>query len=200
MLPARSEEERVARRRETVTKAVAKYRALHREELNAKQEARRKCNLPEQARRLREYRKRRPDRFRDYESRRVRPEGHKEAFNSYRREWALQNRDKQREHAHKRSGLKLGKLPRGTIKAVGAKQSWRCAACGCDLRQNGYHKDHIQALAKGGKHEPSNIQLLCPPCNLRKGTKDDAEFKALHGLSGDCWSALAVGLTAGVAA
>jgi 5-methylcytosine-specific restriction endonuclease McrA len=35
----------------------------------------------------------------------------------------------------------------------------------------GLHVDHIRPLAKGGKHEPSNLQLLTPEENLKKGAK-----------------------------
>lgn len=35
----------------------------------------------------------------------------------------------------------------------------------------GLHVDHIKPLSKGGLHEPSNLQLLTPRDNLRKGSK-----------------------------
>lgn len=44
-----------------------------------------------------------------------------------------------------------------------------CLCCGdkADLLT----KDHIVPLSYGGSHEPSNIQPLCLPCNLKKYTK-----------------------------
>jgi 5-methylcytosine-specific restriction endonuclease McrA len=36
--------------------------------------------------------------------------------------------------------------------------------------------DHIMPLARGGKHSPANIQLLCPPCNLRKSAKHPIDY------------------------
>jgi 5-methylcytosine-specific restriction endonuclease McrA len=54
-------------------------------------------------------------------------------------------------------------------------QKGRCAACRVSLRR-GYHVDHINALARGGRNEKTNIQLLCAPCNRRKHTKSPEEF------------------------
>lgn len=46
---------------------------------------------------------------------------------------------------------------------------WRCP-CG-DTLLNGYHYDHVIALAAGGQHCVENLQVLCPRCNLRKGAR-----------------------------
>jgi len=32
--------------------------------------------------------------------------------------------------------------------------------------------DHIVPRARGGQNEPTNLQLLCEPCNASKGAKD----------------------------
>ena len=52
-------------------------------------------------------------------------------------------------------------------------QGGHCAICGtfvdCD---ESYHIDHMKAWSKGGATELYNLQLLCPPCNLRKGARD----------------------------
>lgn len=38
--------------------------------------------------------------------------------------------------------------------------------------------DHIQPLAKGGKHSANNVWLICLSCNLRKGKKTLKELLA----------------------
>ena len=35
----------------------------------------------------------------------------------------------------------------------------------------GYHVDHIIPTSAGGKHEPSNLQIVSPEYNMRKGAK-----------------------------
>ncbi len=54
-------------------------------------------------------------------------------------------------------------------------------ACKADLSQVLTHVDHIVALANGGRHEMTNLQLLCRLCNQQKHTKDFGEFLALKG-------------------
>lgn len=68
------------------------------------------------------------------------------------------------------------RLPRGFLPALLSKQRGRCAGCGASIR-NGYHADHVVPLARGGKHEPDNIQLLCPRCNMTKHAKDPVEWR-----------------------
>lgn len=57
-------------------------------------------------------------------------------------------------------------------------QNGLCAGCGCNI-SSGYHVDHIVALVNGGSNWPENLQLLCPPCNMKKGMKSQSEFLAL---------------------
>lgn len=85
-----------------------------------------------------------------------------------RRAWTKEN------HARRREG-KGGRLPNGTVATIGALQRWRCAICRVDIKP-AHHIDHIMPLARGGRHEPRNIQLLCPPCNLKKGASHPADY------------------------
>ena len=55
-------------------------------------------------------------------------------------------------------------------------QKYRCIACNTNVKISGYHIDHIIALAKGGSDYISNIQILCPACNLSKQDKTMFEF------------------------
>ncbi len=90
------------------------------------------------------------------------------------------NPHKVREFANRRNHRKYGRLPRGTVLKIGEAQKWKCVACKCNI-QHKYHVDHITPLAKGGVHAPSNIQLLCPSCNVRKGAKDPIAFMQSRG-------------------
>ena len=46
-----------------------------------------------------------------------------------------------------------------------------CFCCGDKRPYDGLLIDHIIHASKGGKHELSNLQVLCRKCNSRKGTK-----------------------------
>jgi 5-methylcytosine-specific restriction endonuclease McrA len=61
------------------------------------------------------------------------------------------------------------------------KQKFRCPYCQMSIR-NGYHIDHINPLCLGGSNAIENIQLLCPPCNLRKSRKPPERFAREIGL------------------
>lgn len=83
--------------------------------------------------------------------------------------------DQAREYARKRRGKMIGRLPRGTVSRIGEAQKWKCIACKNCIKDQ-YHVDHTMPLAKGGEHEPRNLQLLCPTCNLTKSAKHPIDF------------------------
>lgn len=59
-------------------------------------------------------------------------------------------------------------------------QRGRCTVCKEELNQT-YHVDHVMPLALGGRHEPLNLQLLCPPCNRKKHAIDPVDFMQQQG-------------------
>jgi 5-methylcytosine-specific restriction endonuclease McrA len=76
---------------------------------------------------------------------------------------------------HRRRAILLGALGKYSpqeIKELLRKQNCRCAepTCGSSLKKK-FHRDHIMPLTLGGGNSISNIQLLCPTCNLRKRAK-----------------------------
>lgn len=99
---------------------------------------------------------------------------------AYNQRYRAANPHKPREWSAKRKSLKTGRLPGGTVKRIGDAQRWRCAVCVTPLR-SGYHLDHVMPLARGGEHAPMNLQLLCPPCNVRKSAKDPIDFMQSRG-------------------
>lgn len=44
-----------------------------------------------------------------------------------------------------------------------------CANCGLSAQEAKLVLDHIISIAKGGKSEPRNLQILCAECNRIKG-------------------------------
>jgi hypothetical protein len=89
----------------------------------------------------------------------------------HQRKWAQANSDRRMVHRQNRRALKKrngGKLSKGITQTLLILQKNKCACCGYSL-ENGYHLDHIWPLALGGKNVDSNVQLLTPICNMRKG-------------------------------
>lgn len=103
-----------------------------------------------------------------------------EKESAYRKAYRAKNPEKVREFTRKRRGLMIGRLPRGTVKRIGERQRWKCVVCLACIKRD-YHMDHIMPLAKGGIHEASNLQLLCPPCNVRKSAKHPIDFMQERG-------------------
>ena len=50
----------------------------------------------------------------------------------------------------------------------GARNEFWCCACGSGDR---LEVDHVIPFSRGGKHDISNFQTLCKPCNVRKGAR-----------------------------
>jgi HNH endonuclease len=101
-----------------------------------------------------------------------------ESLKKYRRA----NPDIARSFSDRRLARKgSAKLPKGTITKIGDLQRWFCIICKEDLQWSGYHIDHIVPLARGGAHNPENIQLLCPTCNVRKSAKDPIDYMQERG-------------------
>lgn len=74
----------------------------------------------------------------------------------------------------------VGKITIQIISEINKQQRNRCVVCNLLLRKK-YHIDHIQPLSKGGSNLRSNLQLLCPPCNMEKSDKDPIDFMQSKG-------------------
>lgn len=95
----------------------------------------------------------------------------KEKLHIRNAEWKINNKDKVAAYVKNRDLLEhnSGKgISLQDWKDILDKYGNRCLACGAT---DGLSIDHIIPLFKGGTHDPSNIQPLCLPCNVKKGTK-----------------------------
>lgn len=68
---------------------------------------------------------------------------------------------------------RLSRSPAWLKSAVFHRDHGRCVTCMCDLSgllstDRRLHFDHIVPLSRGGSNDPSNFQLLCESCNLKK--------------------------------
>lgn len=81
----------------------------------------------------------------------------------------------------KRKGA-VGKYKKADIDLIRVRQKGKCAYCRVRLANVQEHKDHIIPLYLGGSNNPSNIQILCEPCNLKKGIKHPIDFAQSRGM------------------
>lgn len=92
-----------------------------------------------------------------------------------------ENRQKHRVSSSVRRGGKLaGRYTVEQIAALHVKQKGRCPNCYVNIK-NLYHIDHIIPVVRGGTSAISNIQLLCPPCNQKKSSKDPVAWAQEQG-------------------
>lgn len=96
------------------------------------------------------------------------------------RRYAKTAKGQQRRAARKQARITATPLGQGFtfahIKAKHEFQAGLCIACLAELgpveaSPAGYHIDHWHPVSRGGSDLPSNIVLLCPPCNLSKSDK-----------------------------
>ena len=68
-------------------------------------------------------------------------------------------------------------FPRTVKNQLFMAQKGRCFYCGRTHRVRYLEIDHKYPISRGGGNEIGNLQLLCTPCNMRKGIQSDEEFR-----------------------
>lgn len=109
-----------------------------------------------------------------------------ELYREYRKRWILKNPEKRRAtvalYRDRKRGAG-GSYTAADIARIFKLQKAKCAHSWCKASlKAGYEIDHIISIAKGGSNWPTNLQLLCQPCNRHKSDKHPIDFARENGL------------------
>lgn len=108
----------------------------------------------------------------------------KERYQEMGRRWREKNRVKVRLNNRKRKERiknAEGDHTAEDIINLMAIQKRKCAGCFNKINGENYHVDHVQPITLGGTNWPSNLQILCPTCNMSKGGRPPEEFYQKRG-------------------
>ena len=70
--------------------------------------------------------------------------------------------------------------PKGLKRSLMRRQDNTCAYCGYRRIGASMDIDHIIPVVRGGSNDESNLQVICRPCNQRKGPQTDEEFRTRY--------------------
>lgn len=113
----------------------------------------------------------------------VKYEDHREYRKKKLRDWFEKNKDYAKLKWHERRARIKGNGGSHTsndIQEILESQKHKCVACGVSIKSK-RHIDHIIPLSKGGTNDKTNIQLLCPSCNIAKKDKHPIDFMQSKG-------------------
>lgn len=97
--------------------------------------------------------------------------------------WRADNPEKAAETARNKRAKRRnasGSHTQADVNKIRTAQKDKCAICKIALRGKG-HVDHIIPLARNGRNDKSNLQILCAPCNCSKHARDPIEFMQSRG-------------------
>ena len=154
------------------------YNDTHKEECKARLQKWRDANRDYVHERDKKYRQSRPEEERAKE-RRYR-ESHPEKIREKNKRYREANPDYFKTKCMERKAILKarsdGTVTKEKLDTLYDAQHGLCAYCKCNLKISGVCIDHTVPISRGGLHTITNIKLVCPTCNLSKGTKLEDEW------------------------
>jgi 5-methylcytosine-specific restriction endonuclease McrA len=111
------------------------------------------------------------------------PESVKKRVDIWRKKNWEQLKPKFLEYRHRRMAREKnaqGTHTKNDVYVLLELQNHKCAECKTSLGKE-FHLDHIMPLFLGGSNDRSNLQMLCPTCNLKKSFKDPIKWANENG-------------------
>lgn len=108
-------------------------------------------------------------------------EENKQAILIVVKDWIKRNPERRLVYRQNRRAAGPLRLSPDIVQKIEELQNSKCTNCKTNLKKSGKHIDHIFPVALGGTSDPSNIQLLCPTCNRKKGAKDPIRWAQEQG-------------------
>lgn len=165
-----------ARNKSRISEHKRQYNAKNADKIYKRQKEKREENPEKIAKYLKQYNLANSERI--AENRRRYQSENAERIAAQTKAYRENNPEKIAEHKRNRRAMKInaeGKHTCADISKIFDLQKGLCANCKTSLFKSGIRKmhiDHIMPLSLGGSNWPSNLQCLCPACNLRKRAKD----------------------------
>ena len=149
----------------------------NKEKRSAKYKEKRKNNREEFLEKEKEHRERNREKLREYTK--CYRDSNKESVTGNEQRYRKRNPQAPRIRANirrSRQNKAGGYFTKYDLEALWNWQKGLCPGCDSNLTAKDYHVDHVIPIARGGSSWPWNLQILCPNCNLSKGSKHPDEW------------------------
>ena len=90
--------------------------------------------------------------------------------------------EKRRRIARQGDGRELSRNRHVRLEII-HRDKWTCYLCGAKLKYDEIHLDHLVPLSRGGENTKENLAVACAECNIAKGNRTPAEYRAMLGSS-----------------